>query len=225
MKTGFLLLAVLLVAGCTKAPEENQKEITEADLIGSKWRIVAFRNGADTSSPGSTTWLEMNYQKHTSIVDLFCIYDARVGKSFLSRNNCSYELSPGPIVGVVSPDCARSVFKKDTVWSQLTHYDLEFSSNKNFFLLEQYTNSRYLAFYNKPCSSAEYIPEGVRKYESYGKWSFDAVSNKIIVDYGFTFSRIDGEPINRFSVQSFTGNELVIRLITYNLTEYKLRRL
>jgi hypothetical protein len=225
MKTGFLLLAVLLFAGCRKVPEENQKEITEADLTGTKWRIVAFRNGSDTANPGSATWLEVNYQKNISIVDLFCIYDSRVGKSFLSRNNCSYELSPGSIVGVVSADCARTVLKKDTVWSQLTNYDLEFSSNKNFFWLEHYTNSKYTAFYNKSCQSLEIVPEGIRKYESYGKWSFNPVSRMIMVDYGFTFSRLDGEPINRFSVQSFTGNELVIRLITYNLSEYKLRRL
>jgi hypothetical protein len=212
MKNNFLpLLVIILLFGCQKnSDNQNQPTASIADLKG-KWKITATKSGPDSTN-AQGLWTSIDYVKNITINEIYCVNNSNLGKSFLSQVNCAYYESTGSIVGVVSSDCARSIFMRDTVWMQLTDYGLELNDGNTFLWNEAYRHSKYLNTINQQCSSIQYIPEATRDYARSGTWSFDEATQLISVHFINSVNPYNGETASRFKVTKFTGNEAELKL-------------
>ena len=212
MKNSLLpLLLITMFFGCAKNSDNpNQPPATITDLKG-KWKIAATKSGPDsTNSQG--LWTSIDYVKHTTINEIYCVNNSNLGKSFLSQVNCAYYESPGSIVGVVSTDCARSIFMRDTVWSQLTNYELVLKDANAFEWTEAYRYSKYLNTINQQCTSIQYMPEATTDYTRNGTWTFDEATQMISVEFVNAVNPFNGETKSKFKVTKFTGSEAEIKL-------------
>lgn len=210
MKNSFLLLLfIALFSGCQKNVE-NQPLATIADLKG-KWKITATKSGPDSLNTQGL-WTSIDYVKHTTVNEIYCVNNSSLGKSFLSQVNCAYYESAGSIVAVVSSDCARTIFMRDTVWMQLTDYSLALNNGNTFGWTEAYRHSKYLNVMNQPCSSIQYIPESTRDFTRNGTWSFDEATQMITVNFSNTVNPYNGETQSSFKVTKFTGNHAELKL-------------
>lgn len=220
MKRIYPLIIFSLWLSCKKAPDQPE----EINLAG-VWRLKSMRSNADTLSNNNPDWQPLNYEKVYTGFDLYCIYDSRIGQSYLSVMNCAYEASPGSIIGVLTSDCARSVFRRDTAWLQLTNYDISFAGDSTVKVLEQYSNSKRINIILAPCNPPQYLPESITKFEETGKWKYDETGKIITLDFNPGYSRIDGKQVNRFKVIAYSDKEITLRLITSYLAEYLLIKL
>jgi hypothetical protein len=200
-----LLLLTFLFMGCQKNSDNpEQPPATITDLKG-KWKITATKSGPDSTN-AQGLWTSIDYVKTTTINEIYCVNNSSLGKSFLSQVNCAYYESPGSIVGVVSGDCARTIFMRDTVWNQLTDYSLELKDGNAFDWKEAYLHSKYLNVINQQCTSIQYVPEAARDYTRSGSWAFDEATQMITVNFVNSVNPINGETQSRFKVTKFTGN-------------------
>jgi hypothetical protein len=212
MKNNLLLLLLIAVFfGCAKKndnPDQPPATITDLKV---KWKIAATKSGPDSTN-AQGLWTSIDYVKHTIINEIYCGNNSSLGKSFLSQVNCAYYESPGSIVGVVSSDCARTIFMRDTMWMQLTNYELVLKDGNAFDWTEAYRYSKYLNTINQQCSSIQYIPEATRDYTRSGTWSFDEATQMISVEFVNAVNPFNGETKSKFKVTKFTGNEAEIKL-------------
>ena len=224
MKSNFLLLLIItLFFGCQKNSDNpEQPAVTITDLKG-KWKITATKSGPDSTN-AQGLWISIDFAKTTSINEIYCVNNSNLGKSFLSQVNCAYYESAGSIVGVVSSDCARSIFMRDTVWNQLTDYGLELKDGNAFDWREAYRHSKYLDVINQQCNSIHYIPEATRDYTRSGTWSFDEAIQMITVDFVNSVNPYNGETKSKFKVTKFTGNEAEIKLQGSVGLEFRLQK-
>ncbi|MDX2045693.1 MAG: hypothetical protein SFU87_02855 [Chitinophagaceae bacterium] len=219
MKRIYPFIIFLLWFSCKKAPDQPE----EIKLDGT-WRLKSIRSDADTLNT-TAAWMPLKYEKQYFDFDLYCVNDSRAGQSYISMLNCAYDVSPGSSVGVVSSDCARSVFRRDTTWIQLTHYDISLVNDSTVKMLEQYSNSKRINTILAPCNSPQYLPESITKFEATGIWKYDEAGKVITLDFTPGYSRIDGEQVNRFKVIAYSDKEITLRLITSYLAEYLLVKL
>ncbi len=215
----FILITVL--SACQK---NNDQQLADINDLKGNWRVIAQRSGPDTLNPQGT-WTDMNFAKQHADYDLYCINDTRVGQSFISNVNCAYSVSSGSSVGVFSYDCARTVYMRDTVWSQLINFDISFKDGNAFDFLEQYNHSKRVNLVNQRCTPVPYLQPYSTKNERTANWVFDEAAQIITVDYGAAFSPFDGEKINRYKVVSFTGKEAVLRIQAAYFTELRINKL
>ena len=185
---------------------------------------MSKRSGPDTLHPQGI-WTNVDFSKQNADYDLYCINDSRVGQSFISNVNCSYQDGAGSYVGVFTSDCAHAVYARDTVWSQLVNFDISLKDANSFEFLEQYNLSKRVNLINQHCNPVSYMPAYSTKNERSANWVFDEAAQIITVDYGTAFSPFDGEKINRYKVVSFTGKEVVLRLQASYFTELRLNKL
>ena len=219
----FLLLFVALFTGCQKNGDSPQQPpATITDLKG-KWKIVATKSGPDSTN-AQGLWTSIDFVKNTTINEIYCVNNSSLGKSFLSQVNCAYYESPGSIVGVVSSDCARTIFMRDTVWMQLTEYGLELKDGNAFDWKEAYRHSKYLNTINQQCSSIQYVPEATRDYTRRGSWSVDESTQMISVEFVNSVNPYNGETKSKFKVTKFTGNEAEIKLQGSVGLEFRLQK-
>jgi hypothetical protein len=214
-----LTIITLCLLACTK---EQDPKVTE-EILASAWRVEATRYAGDTLNPNA--WHPVDYAKVTTSYDLYCVNDSRVNKSFLSKINCAYDETATSSVGVFSYDCARTVFTRDTVWQQLMINDIRFSADHTFEWNEKTHYSKHINLVAQPCSSIVYAPESDFASDVTGKWSLDEVNAIITVDYSPGYSRLDGKQINKFRVNSFTGDVLTMRLLEPYGEEIRLKKL
>nr|WP_294908570.1 hypothetical protein [uncultured Lacibacter sp.] len=222
MKNNFLLLLfIVLFLGCQKNSDE-QPPATIADLKG-KWKITATKSGPDSLNTQGL-WAGIDYVKHTTVNEIYCVNNSSLGKSFLSQVNCAYYESPGSIVAVVSTDCARSIFMRDTVWMQLTDYSLVLKDGNAFDWTEAYLHSKYLNVINQQCNSIQYMPEAARDYTRNGTWTFDEATQTITVNFVNSVNPYNGETQSKFNVTKFTGNTAEIKLQGSVGIEFRLQK-
>ena len=206
-----LLLLITMFFGCAKNSDNpEQPPATITDLKG-KWKITATKSGPDSTN-AQGLWTSIDYVKHTTINEIYCVNNSNLGKSFLSQVNCAYYESPGSIVGVVSSDCARTIFLRDTVWMQLTNYELVLKDGNAFDWTEAYRHSKYVNTINQPCSSILYMPEATTDYTRSGTWTFDEATQMISVEFVNSVNPYNGETKSKFKVTKFTGNQAEIKL-------------
>ncbi|MEJ8844410.1 hypothetical protein WG954_18595 [Lacibacter sp. H375] len=217
-----LLLLVALFLGCQKNGDNpDQPPATITDLKG-KWKITATKAGPDSTN-AQGLWTSIDYTKYTTINEIYCVNNSSLGKSFLSQVNCAYYESPGSIVGVVSGDCARTIFMRDTVWNQLIDYGLELKEAA-FDWKEAYRHSKYLNVINQQCSSIQYIPEATRDYTRSGTWSFDEATQMISVEFINSVNAYNGETKSKFKVTKFTGSTVELQMQGSVNIEFRLQK-
>lgn len=218
-----LLLLITMFSECAKNSDNpEQPPATITDLKG-KWKITATKSGPDSTNTQGV-WTSIDYVKHTTINEIYCVNNSSLAKSFLSQVNCAYYESPGSIVGVVSSDCARTIYMRDTVWMQLTNYELVLKDANAFDWTEAYRHSKYLNTINQQCSSIQYVPEATRDYTRSGTWSFDEATQMITVDFVNSVNPYNGETQSKFKVTKFTGNEAEIKLQGSVGLEFRLQK-
>ncbi len=215
---------VLIISVLFACQKNNDVQPADINALKGNWRVIAQRSGPDTLNPQGT-WTNVNFSKQNADYDLYCITDSRIGQSFISQLNCAYDVSAGSSVGVFSYDCARTVFMRDTVWSQLTNFDIGLKDANAFEWLEQYNHSKRVNLINQRCTPVPYMPAYSTKNQRTGNWVFDEPSQIITVDYGSGYSPFDGEKINRYKVVSFSGKEIILKLQAAYLSEMKLSKL
>lgn len=218
-----VLYSVIFFSFLTACQKNNDLKADINDLKGN-WRITAQRSGPDTLHPQGV-WTETNFSKQNADYDIYCISDSRVGQSFLSNIDCSYQVGTGSYVGVISSDCSHTVYMRDTVWSQLINFDIILKDAGTFEFLEQYNHSKRINLINQHCSPVLYNQAYSSKNERTANWVFDETAQIITVDYGAAYSPFDGEKINRYKVVSYSTNEAIFRLQSSYFTELKLVKL
>ncbi|QNA43015.1 hypothetical protein [Lacibacter sediminis] len=217
-----LFVLTTLFIGCQKSGE-NEPEVTLNDLKG-KWKFVATKEGPDSSNPQGV-WTNFNYGKTTYVKELYCVNDSRVGQSYyLSDINCAYYESAGSIVGVISSDCGRTIVMRDTVWTQLTAYDLILKDANSFEWVEAYKHSKYVNLIKQPCSTIQYVPESTSGNTKNGTWTFDEASQMISVDFGTSVNSYNGEQQSKFKVTKFAGSTVELQLQGSVNMEFRLQK-
>jgi hypothetical protein len=204
---------------CSK---ENVEPVDGASLVGT-WRMESFRYGQDSTN--ANAWHLVDYNRTTTVVDLYCVNDSRINRSFISKINCAYDETATSSIGVVSSDCARSVFLKDTIWSEQTKYDLIFSSNGQFNWLEEYQYSKHINTVSQPCNTIRYNPETTQKLEASGKWSLDRAGHTLSIDYSPDFSRMGIGQTDNFRITGFSGSLITLKLVGGSGDELRLKKL
>lgn len=216
-----IILFIVFIVACHK--NNDALLATQASLKGN-WRVIAERSGPDTLNT-QAKWVDVNYTKQTGDYDIYCITDSRIGQSFLSSTNCTYQDAPGSYIGVFSADCAKSVFMRDTVWSQLVNYDFSLNESNQFNYLLQYNHSKRVNLMNQHCNTVIYTPAYSAKTEQAGTWSFNETDQIITVDYGTATSPVDGQKMNHYKVINFKNDEVVLRFQGSSLSDFKLHKL
>lgn len=211
----------VLFIGCQKTGTD-QPQVDINDLKG-KWKFIATKSGPDTLNPQGL-WTNINYTKNTTVQEIYCVNDSRTGQSFLSTVNCAYYQAPGSIVAVVSSDCARSIFMRDTVWMQLTAYDLILKEAASFDWVEGYTHSKRLNLINQSCNSLQYNPESVTGFTRTGNWTFDEASQTITINFTNTVNPYNGDTQSKFSVTKFSGTEVELKMQGAVGIEFRLQK-
>jgi hypothetical protein len=209
----YLALPVLLIA-CSKK-NEDIPQLTEESLA-TNWRLDAVKT--------SDTWTPVSYEKNSTSVDLYCVFDATRNQSFISKSSCSYN-NGYTMVTVASGGCATSVYKRDTTWEQITNFDFAFSPSKEFILARGIKYSKRLILENETCTSGASLPEYTLSQNAFGTWSFDAAAGIISATYESEGGGIDSENVNQFKVTGFTGQSLTIKHQSANGLEYKFQKL
>lgn len=216
----FLLVAIVFAA-CQKAGENNTS-VTLNDLKG-KWRVVATKAGPDSTNPQGQ-WTAFNYGKQVTVNELYCVNDSRIGQSFISPVNCAYYDAAGSIMGVLTSDCARSIFMRDTVWMQLTAYDLVLNDAASFSWVEAYQHSKRVNWIKQSCSNVQYLPESTTGNTKNGTWVFDEATQMITVDFINSVNSYNGETQSKFKVTKFTGAEVELKMQGSVNIEFRLQK-
>ncbi len=214
-------VVVLFIAGCQKAGE-NAPDVTLNDLKG-KWRVVATKSGPDSTNPQGQ-WTAFNYGKQVTVNELYCVNDSRIGQSFISPVNCAYYDAAGSIMGVLTSDCARSIFMRDTVWMQLTAYDLVLNDAASFSWVEAYQHSKRVNWIKQSCSNVQYVPESTTGNTKNGTWVFDEATQMITVDFINSVNSYNGETQSKFKVTKFTGAEVELKMQGSVNIEFRLQK-
>lgn len=216
----FLLVAIVFAA-CQKAGENNTS-VTLNDLKG-KWRVVATKAGPDSTNPQGQ-WTAFNYGKQVTVNELYCVHDSRIGQSFISPVNCAYYDAAGSIMGVLTSDCARGIFMRDTVWMQLTAYDLVLNDAATFSWVEAYQHSKRVNWIRQSCSNVQYLPESTTGNTKNGTWVFDEATQMITVDFINSVNSYNGETQSKFKVTKFTGAEVELKMQGSVTIEFRLQK-
>lgn len=220
LATAFFCFVVLFI-GCQKNGENNP-QVTLNDLKG-KWRITATKAGPDSTNPQGQ-WSAFNYGKQVTINELYCVTDSRIGQSFISPVNCAYYETAGSIMAVLTSDCARAIFMRDTVWMQLTAYDLLLNDASAFSWVETYLHSKRVNWIKQPCSSVQYLPESTSGNTKNGTWTFDEATQMITVDFINSVNSYSGEAQSKFKVTKFTGTEAELKMQGSVGIEFRLQK-
>lgn len=216
-----ILLVAIVFAACQKAGENNTS-VTLNDLKG-KWRVVATKAGPDSTNPQGQ-WTAFNYGKQVTVNELYCVNDSRIGQSFISPVNCAYYDAAGSIMGVLTSDCARSIFMRDTVWMQLTAYDLVLNDAATFSWVEAYQHSKRVNWIRQSCSNVQYLPESTTGNTKNGRWVFDEATQMITVDFINSVNSYNGETQSKFKVTKFTGAEVELKMQGSVNIEFRLQK-
>lgn len=212
--------SLFIKAGCSKS-NDDVSAINE-QMLKAAWQVQAFRYGADSTNANG--WQTINYNKITTVFDLYCVYDSRVQQSFLSRLNCAYDETPTSSIGVDPSGCGRTVYARDTTWMQQTKNEISFLSNQQFSWIETLNLSKHINTVRQPCSNITYVPESEDKSEVTGQWTFDQAAGVVTVDYTPGFSRLDGQAKNQFKITALSDNSIIIKLLNGG-DELRLQRL